>query len=206
MSLKALFDNDAEFMDRIFYRFMVFNAISIKVRDNIRQGMPDYLLDICGIYCKDCTTVMALNRFLDKWKIYINNEEHFLTYKEYIIGKISETINQIKERYDSFDDTSFKHLCGCTNFDRGIEEDILWRNHMQSYKHGVITSSSHEEYKNIFEGSLAWRNDLNKHLNKLNSHLDYFKRVPHKVYRDNILVPLTFATNSDCVNTIIGFL
>jgi hypothetical protein len=222
---KATLDLEAEFMDRIFYRYMVFNAISKKMRNDIRDGMPDYLTDVCGIYCKTCATIIGLNKFLDKWRIFINTHEELLGYREYITDKILETINEVKERlsYDSFHDElflSFPGLCGCSNFNRYLEETTLWNNHVRTYKAGgtfegfiidessnlyCVTCNTHNEYKNIFEDTLSWRNDLNKQLKHLLSHQDYFKQVPHKVYRD-ILIPLTFSLNKDCVNIITGFL
>ena len=222
---KATLDLEAEIMDRIFYRYMVFNAISKKMRNDIRDGIPDYLSDICGTYCKECATIMCLNKFLDKWRVFINSHEELLGYREYITDKISETINEINERlsYDSFHDEMFLRfpgLCGCTNFNRYVKETTLWNNHIKTYKSGkfegliidednkvsTVICNTHDEYKNIFDSTLFWRNDLNKHLKHLLLHHDYFKRLPHKVYRDNILLPLTFALNSDCVNIIIGFL
>lgn len=224
---KATFDLEAESMDKVFYKYMLFNAISKKMQNDIRYGMPDYLSVICGTYCKNCATIICLNKFLDKWRVFINNQDELLGYREYITDKILETIYEINEifghniRFNNEMFLRFPHLCGCSNFNRYIKEGNIWNNHIRSYKGGkfegfiidehnnisTVICNTHDEYKNIFESKLfSWRNDLNKNLKHLLLHKDYFKRIPHKVYRDNILIPLTFVLNRDCVNIIIEFL
>ena len=217
---KEQFDMEAEFMDRVFYKYMIMLSIYKKKKDDIKEGMPDYMFSVCGEYCKDCATGISLNGFLNKWKIFINNREDLLHYKEYITGKLTEYIDNIIIRFSYYDNCSLRDLCGCVNYNREIKENKIWKDYIEDTKGtGVsgyivldnlqmisIHCNSSDEYKNKFKNSLKWRTDLNKYLGLLREHLNYFKRVPHKNYRDNILIPLIFATNNDCVKNIIQYL
>jgi hypothetical protein len=201
--LKCLFDIEASFLDRVFYNYLQLNLVSQNIlsgrqynKFNISEEMikQEYIINICSKYCYDCSVIMTLNIFLDKWKKIINNNDGYLYYKEYIFGRILICITSLNERFD-FEKISlngeynkYYYLCGCIDYDRHMRENISQQNETEE-----------QIYKKI-----SWKNDLKSHLIDLNKHLLYLK-TPHNVYR-NILIKLTFRLNKDCVSNIIEYL
>lgn len=223
-----LFNKECEFMDRIFYKYQTMRSIYKKKREEMKSEMPEYMSCVCGIYCKDCAEIMSLNGFLNKWRVFINNREEFLYYKEYIVSMMIKTIENITERFSYYQERiSLGYLCGCKDYDRYDKENIEWDKYIRetngqgnegyiiidnlssnsrlSKERIKITCNTSDEFKSEFKRSLIWRNDLNNELDILKKHLKYFKIIPHNSYR-NILVKITLVTNSDCVKNIIEYL
>lgn len=200
---KEMFDYESAELDTVFYNYM--NIITHTLRQSkvdSREKQPvqplSIYMKVCHKFCYDCSVVMCLNLFLTKWRDFINNNEDCLHYREYILGKSQQCIRDLNERF-SFSKYRFNELCGCTDDLRSSIKEIQWTEYISR---NVID----EDYEIQFEKSLSWQNNLGSHMRELNKHLNYFKQVPHKVYRNNILVPLVFKLNNDCVGNIIQYL
>jgi hypothetical protein len=156
----------------------------------------------------------------------INNSNECLPWRNVILDNLllfkKKLIQDLKEgnRYE---------LCGCNDIFRQSKEDHLWE---MTQSHGPghyedfpifneedansieetlslwvvdehINIEEHEK-KNM-EELMSWRHDLNKQVEMLNLQIDYFTRIPHKVYQSEYF-KLASRIPQVCADIVISYL
>lgn len=193
------FNQETNCLNRLFSRQLQSAAYSDEMKNQFINGMPDYMIKSVNNCCYDCCYIISLNEYLNRWRVYINNNNDLIGNIEDIRHKISQCKSIINNKFELIGDEKYWFLCGCSDLNKQIEEDVAYENYLEINQHD-------EEFEERHKKTMAWRTDFYKHLYDLDQHLHYFVKIPHKVYRDSILFELMTATNMDCVNKILEYL
>lgn len=193
------FGNETECLNRIFSRQIQSAAYSELMKFKFMNGMPDYMEKLANSYCYDCCYVVSLNEYLKRWRVFINNNSSLIGFVDDMRDKISQCKSIINNKYEFIGDEKFWYMCGCSDLDKQIEEDI-------EYEKKMDNNETDEIFELQYKERINWRINYYKQLYDLDQHLCYFQTIPHKNYRDNILFELMSATNEDCVNKILEYL
>jgi hypothetical protein len=193
------FNQETESLNRIFSRVIRSAADTDATKVEFMNGMPDYMKNLIDTLCYDCCYIISLNKYLNRWRVYINNNSELIGYIDNMREKISQCKSTINNKYEFIGHEHFWYMCGCGDLDKQIEEDV-------EYEKYVETNEISEEFEYIHCARMFWRTNYYKQLYELDQHLHYFKTIPHKNYRDNILFELMSATNEDSVNKILEYL
>ena len=197
--LSNTFNQETECLNRLFTRKIRSAAYTDSMNIEFMSDMPFYMTKIVDNYCYDCCYIIVLNKYLIRWRVYINNTTELISYIDVMRHKILQCKTIINNKFEFIGDEKYWYLCGCSELDKQIEEDA-------EYQKYVETNEIDEDFEQQHKERMSWRTDFYKELYNLDQHLYYFKNIPHKSYRDNILFELMTATNSDCVNNIIKYL
>lgn len=193
------FNQETECLNRLFLRQIRSASYTVSMNIEFMREMPFYMRNIVDIYCYDCCYIIILNKYLHRWRDYINNTNNLIHHIDDMRHKISQSKQILTDRVELMSDEPHWHLCGCSNVDKEIDENAEYENYLRMK---TLDEKFEEEYKE----RISWRTNYYKYLYELDQHLHYFKTIPHKIYRDNILFELMSATNVDCVKKIIEYL
>lgn len=193
------FNQETDCLNRIFSRQIQSAAYSDIMKQKFMKGMPSYMEKLANAYCYDCCYIISLNKYLKRWRVYINNNENLIKNITDVRYKISQCKSLINNKFEFIGDEKYWHLCGCSDLNKQIEEDV-------EYEKKLENNELDEQFEEQHKERMSWRTDFYKILYELDQHLYYFKSIPHKTYRDNILFEIMSATNQDCVNEILKYL
>lgn len=202
------------------------NITTISWNENLINTKKDPIEFMPHGIRKDCDIRLSLVIYLNKWRFVINNSNECLPWRNVILENLllfkKNLIQDLKEgnRYE---------LCGCNDIFRQSKEDHLWE---MTQSHGPghyedfpifnqedansieetlslwvvdedINIEEHEK-KNM-EELMSWRHDLNKQVEMLNLQIDYFIRIPHKVYQSEYF-KLASRIPQVCADIVISYL
>ena len=193
------FNQETECLNRIFSRKIRSSAYTDSMNIEFMKGMPFYMTNIFDNCCYDCCYIVILNEYLRRWRVYINNTSELIGYIDDMRHKFFQCKQILTNRFELIGDEPYWYMCGCSNFNRETDENVEYQNYLKTK---CVDENFEEEYKE----RISWRTNYYKYLYKLDQHLHYFRTIPHKNYRDNILFELIGSTNIDCVNKILEYL
>lgn len=191
------FIKETRALERIFSRELNSMALTDVMKKEFENNTLPYK-NITIKYCYNCCCIITLNEYLKKWKIYINNNIKLVNEIDALRKKKLFCENLIKDRFELLQDENNWNLCGCSDFNREQEEIYYYNKYLKDKKNIQL--------ENEYMKKIIWRTNYITELVELENQIDYFKRIPHKVYRDNILFELMTATNMDCVSKILEYL
>lgn len=175
-----------------------------------------------GFYSIDCTMLIALERFIAKWRVAINTS-HVLVpidtaavlYRDTMCEKIRECIKKLQSAQRNPD---YERFCCCGgSMDEVMKSQVSW-DFYQEYGPGIIQDDE-EGYSWIetpdvttaeFEQRhtderMNWQHDLQMLFERFENHLAYFTRVPHKDYQEAYFALSSKKTPSACAKHILSF-
>lgn len=193
------FNQETECLNWLYSRPIRSAAYTDCMNIEFMRGMPFYMTSIVDNYCYDCCCIIGLNKYLTRWRVYINNTNELIGYIDVMRHKISQCKNILTNRFELMGDNQYWHLCGCSNLNKEMDEIVEYENYLR-------LKSVDEKFEEGYKERISWRTNYYKCLYELDQHLHYFRVIPHKNYRDNILFELMSATNIDCVNKILEYL
>jgi hypothetical protein len=167
-----------------------------------------------GLFSPKCTRIIAFERFVAKWRSFINTE-FTVRFRDTVCKKLEEGIKTLH----SIEKNGYEQFCGCGDRTRAYEDDITWDYYMglgpgflQENEEGVLDwvltpEVSHEEFEErYYETAEVWRHDRLDLRERLETHLAYFNRVPHKFHQDVFFALSSKSTPSACAKHILSFL
>jgi len=167
-----------------------------------------------GLFSPKCARIIALERFVAKWRLFIN-KEFTLSFRDTICNKLKEGIRHLH----LMEKNGIGQFCGCGDRTRAYEDDITWDYYMglgpgflQENEEGVVDwvltpEVSHEEFEErYYETAEIWRHDLLDLRDRFETHLAYFNRGPHKFHQDVFFALSSKSTPSACAKHILSFL
>jgi hypothetical protein len=168
-----------------------------------------------GFYCIDCTMLIALERFIAKWRVAINTAP-VLKYRDTMCQKIRECIKKLESAQRNPD---YERFCCCGgSMDEVLKSQASW-DFYQDYGPGIIQADENgyswietpdvtpEEFERRHtDERMRWQHDMQMLFEKLENHLAYFTRVPHKIHQEVFFALSSKSTPSACAKHILSFL
>lgn len=167
-----------------------------------------------GLFSPACGRVIAFDRFISKWMLFIN-KEFTLGFREVICEKLEEAIDNLH----SMEKKGHERFCGCGDNSHVFDDEILWDYYtelgpgfLQENDEGMLDwiltpEVSNEEFEDMYHiNRNSWRHDLLALRERLESHLAYFNRVPHEIHQEIFFALSCKSTPSACAKHILSFL
>lgn len=202
--MRNSFTNDTNCLYKILTRYIELSSFNVRVRDEFKKDMPLYMLSLINNHCYDCASICILNEYLKRWRVYINNNDDLVGFRYDILNLVSEAKKSINERFVFMGDKKYWYLCGCSDEKKMYSEDTILQEYIKNNKDN--SSLEEEEFEREHKLRMSWRTNFYTELYKLDQHIKYYKKTPHKVYRGTVLFGMIKKTNMDCSMTILEYL
>ena len=172
-----------------------------------------------GFYCIDCTMLIALERFIAKWRVAINTSP-VLKYRDTMCQKIRECIKKLQSAQRNPD---YERFCCCGgSMDEVMKSNASW-DFYQEHGPGIIQEDEDDGYsiwrwietpdvtpeefeRRHTDERMRWQHDMQMLFEKFENHLEYFTRVPHKIHQEVFFALSSKTTPSACAKHILSFL